>query len=185
MSCIRCLRIVCLATVLLAAWVAEAARPVPPAAAVKLHPKRPPRALSAGSIDFADMYRFGPRAPAPTPALLALDGRRVTLIGFMALLERPARGGFFLAPYPAVADESGAGRGDLPPTSVLVLPAIAAGREIAFVPGALEITGTLEVGNRESDGESSTIRLRVDADDLRQLRFARTRTTNREKRPCR
>jgi hypothetical protein len=144
---------------------------------LKLNPKPPPRGLSNATLDFAELYVFGPRAPEVTPRALGLNGKRVTMVGFMVALERPVTGGFFVSPYPAGADESGAGRGDLPPTSVLVLPSLAAGQEVAFVPGALEITGILEVGNQVHDGEPSTIRLRVD--DARSIRFARTRHTAR------
>ena len=144
-----------------------------------LHPGRPPRGLSIPTIDFAELFTFGARALVPTPKLLGLQGQRVTLIGFMALLERPVGGGFYLCPYPVSADESGAGRGDLPPASVLVLPVTAKGKEVAFVPGALEVSGVLDVGNREVAGEIATIRLLVDAEDLHQLRFARTRATRK------
>jgi hypothetical protein len=145
------------------------------ASELRLVPRRPPGALSVPSIDFAEMYRFGARAPELTPKVLALQGRRVTLVGFMVLLERPVAGGFYLSPLPAASDESGGGRGDLPPASVLVVPTIAAGKQVRFVPGALELTGVLDVGNREIEGEASTIRLLVD--DARQIRFARTHAT--------
>lgn len=127
------------------------------------------------TLDFGDLYSFGPRAPEVTTKTLGLHGKRVTMVGFMVALERPVKGGFFVSAYPAGGDESGGGRGDLPPTSVLVLPKVAAGQEVAFVPGALEITGILDVGNQEHEGEPSTIRLLVD--DARSIRFARTRRT--------
>jgi hypothetical protein len=149
-------------------------------AALTLHPKCPPAALSVPTIDFAELYRFGSRAPEPTEKLLGLQGKRVKVVGFMALLERPVRGGLYLAPYPSQSDESGAGRGDVPPTSILVLPSLAAGKEVAFVSGALEVTGILDFGNRESDGERASLRLLVDAADLEALRFARTRATVRK-----
>src|SRR6185503_19240343 len=142
---------------------------------VRLVPRPPPRTVSIPTIDFSELYRFGDRAPELTAKLLALQGRRVTLVGFMVLLERPPRGGFYVSPYPAASDESGGGRGDLPPTAVLVLPRAAAGRPVSFVPGALEITGVLDVGNREIDGEPSTVRLLLE--QASDLRFARTHRT--------
>lgn len=145
------------------------------AAPVRLVPRPPPGTLSSPTIEFSELYRFGDRAPELTPKALALQGQRVTLVGFMVSLERAPRGGFYVSPYPAASDESGGGRGDLPPTSVLVLPRTAAGRPVHFVPGALEVTGILDVGNAETDGEPSTIRLVVD--DARDVRFARTRRT--------
>ena len=41
------------------------------------------------SIGFSELYAFGPRGPAPTPKLLGLQGRRVTLIGHMVRPEGP------------------------------------------------------------------------------------------------
>jgi hypothetical protein len=51
----------------------------------------------------------------------------------------------------------------LPPEAVLVIVRSAKGRQIPFIPRALEVTGILEVGNRqERDGEVSPIRLILD-----------------------
>lgn len=151
------------------------AEPVPKTA--RLAPRPPPARASVATIDFDRFYHFGERAPQPTPELLALVGKRVKLVGFMVALERPVQGGFYLSSYPANSDESGAGRGGLPPTSVLVLVRAARGRYIDYVSGALELTGVLEVGNLELAGESSSIRLLVE--DTRQIRYARRRSTLR------
>ena len=71
---------------------------------------------------------------------------------------------------------SSAPRGALVTSAATVAEyAEAHGKAIDYVPGALELSGVLEVGNRESAGEVSSIRLRVD--DARPLRFARTRST--------
>jgi hypothetical protein len=142
---------------------------------MRVVPRSPPRAQSTPTLDFSEFYHFGPRAPEPTAKLLSFAGKRVTLVGFMVLLEAPVIGGFYLAPYPAASDESGSGRGDVPPTAVLVLPRAAKGKAVEFVPGPLEITGTLQVGNEETAGESASVRLLVD--DLRRFRFARIRST--------
>jgi hypothetical protein len=88
----------------------------------------------------------------------------VRLVGFMAQLELPPRGAFYLVPRPVRCDESGAGTADLPPESVLVLSASSAGRVVPFLAGALELTGTLELGNQpDSEGRVSAFRLRLDA----------------------
>lgn len=142
-------------------------------APLKLRPRPAPRTPSRPTIDFSELYTFGPRAPQPTPRLRALQGQRVTLVGFMVELAMPARGGFFLAPYPATSDESGAGRGGLPPTSVLVLVPSARGRSVTFIGGPVEVTGRLDAGNGPSpDGEMSAVRLHLD--DLRHFRVARS-----------
>src|SRR5262245_33698937 len=119
-------------------------------------------APAAPPIAFEEFYAFGPRAPQPTAKLLGLNGKRVKLMGFMVQMERGPLGGFYLAPYPAFCDESGGGRGGLPPPSVLVLLEGARGKEVAFVDGVLEVTGILDVGNKAGeDGEAATIRLFV------------------------
>ena len=119
--------------------------------------ERPP------ALELTELYTFGPRAPAPNIKLSSLQGQRVTIAGYMVEMESPPRGGFYLAPYPAMCDESGAGRGGLPPSSVLVLSRGARDDEVAFVDGRLEVMGILEVGNRVSaDGEVSTVRLILD-----------------------
>ena len=92
----------------------------------------------------------------------------------MAQMRSPPRGGFYLAPYPAVCDRAGAPASGLPPPSVLVLPPAARGRPVAFVEGALEVTGTLDVGKRETeDGERAALRLILD--DPKLFKFANTR----------
>jgi hypothetical protein len=57
------------------------------------------------------------------------------------------------------------------------MPSAAKGKPVTFVGGALEVTGVLELGNRDTDGESTTIRLIVK--DLREIKFARIRSTVR------
>jgi hypothetical protein len=173
-----------LATVLATAFpgtvaTAREAGPAPEsdAAIVRLRPGRPGAPSTAPRIEFSELYVFGPRAPELTAKARSLQGRMVTVVGFMVLLQRPVAGGFYLAAYPVGADESGGGRGDLPPTAILVLPRAAAGREVAYVPGALEVTGVLEVGNRSVGNEPSTVRVLVD--DPRHLRFARVRLSAR------
>lgn len=140
---------------------------------LRLSPRPAAGTPSRSTLEFSRLFRFGARAPEPTPELLALVGKRVTLVGFMVVLERPVEGGFYLASYPAVSDESGAGRGGVPPTSVLVLLEGVGKRPIAHVPGALEVSGTLELGNRVTHGETATVRLILS--DRRSFRTANVR----------
>jgi len=127
------------------------------------------------ALDFSELYVFGPRAPTPTPKLLSLHGQRVALAGFMVQMEHQPREGFYLAPYPPFCDESGAGRGGLPPPSVLVVPRAVGGEQVAFVEGPIEVTGILEVGNKASkEGEVATVRLFLD--DFTYAKYAPTRS---------
>jgi hypothetical protein len=100
---------------------------------------------------------------APSAKATALAGQRVRLVGFMAEMEMPIPGAFYLVPQPVECDEAGGGTADLMPTSVLVISESARGQVVPHVPGALDVTGVLEVGNRAGpDGRMSAFRLRLD-----------------------
>jgi hypothetical protein len=100
---------------------------------------------------------------APSARAKALAGKRVRMVGFMARMELPTPGAFYLVPRPIACDEAGAGTADLMPASVLVLSESASGKDVAFVPGALAVSGVLEVGNQAGDdGRVSAFRLRLD-----------------------
>lgn len=100
----------------------------------------------------------------PSEKLRSLAGQRVRLVGFMAQLELPPTGAFYLVPRPIHCDESGGGTADLPPESVLVLSAASTGQVVPFLEGALELTGTFELGNApDSEGRVAAFRLRLDA----------------------
>jgi hypothetical protein len=96
--------------------------------------------------------------------VLALRGRRVRVVGFMAQMEDAPRGLFYLTRRPVQADESGAGTADLPPQVVRVEVPARAGEEIAWVPELVEAVGALEVGRAEDpEGRVSWVRVVLDA----------------------
>ena len=100
---------------------------------------------------------------APSARLLSLNGKRVRLVGFMARMEVPPRGGFYLCPPPVSADESGGGTADLPVESVLVVMRSARGREVAYRPGPLEVIGILQVGSRtDEEGRVAGFQITLD-----------------------
>jgi hypothetical protein len=81
----------------------------------------------------------------------------------MAELEDPPRGAFYLTARPVRCDEGGGGTGDLPPDSVLVIARSATGQELPFYPGAIEVTGVLELGSAADDaGRPSSFRITLD-----------------------
>jgi hypothetical protein len=113
-------------------------------------------------ITFADLLAPGPRL-APSPRLVALAGRRVRLVGFMAELEEPPRGAFYLTAQPVRCDEGGGGTGDLPPDAVRVIVRSASDQEIPFYPGAIEVAGVLDVGPVADEvGRPSSFRITLD-----------------------
>ncbi len=114
-------------------------------------------------LSFKEFFVLKNGELTPAPRLLALNGKRVRLVGFMAQLESPTLGGFYLCPRPIICDEEGAGTADLPLENVLVIVRSMSGKEIPFNPRALEVAGILEVGNHQgSDGRISFVRLILD-----------------------
>jgi len=121
-----------------------------------------PLPARAEPISFSQFFDSSPELE-PSARLLALDGKRVRLVGFMARMEVPPRGGFYLCPRPVSADESGAGSGDLPIETVFVAMRSARGREVPYRPGPLEVTGVLHVGNRaDEDGRVTAFQVTLD-----------------------
>jgi hypothetical protein len=119
-------------------------------------------------LKFRDFFVMpvGPRGLETTPKLLALDGRRVRILGYMAQHEEPHPGSFMLAPVPInVAGEAAGIADDLPPATLFVhLPPAQAHKVASHQPGLLVLTGTLSVGSqKESDGRISTVRLQLEA----------------------
>jgi hypothetical protein len=159
MSPLRCFEILASSAVLVLACASGSAlkepRVVVPSAAAALPPAQP--------LEFAEFFEPG-AGLRPSQKLRSLAGQRVRLVGFMAQLELPPTGAFYLVPRPVRCDEGGAGTADLPPETVLVLSASSAGQVVPFLSGALELTGTLELGNQpDSEGRVSAFRLRLDA----------------------
>ena len=119
---------------------------------------------AATPVALAELLEPGPKLKASEKAR-SLNGQRVHLVGFMARMEEPLLGGFYLVPRPLSLDESGAGTGDLPSESVLVLVPGSEGKVVTHVQGALEGTGILEVGNQsDAEGRVSNFRLKLDPD---------------------
>ena len=131
---------------------------------------------SVRELSFKEFFEGTNGELKPSRTLLQLNGKRVRLIGFMAQMETPPTGAFYLCPRPITCDEEGGGTADLPPESVFVIVRSQTGKEVPFIPRAVEVTGILEVGNRqESDGRVSFIRLVLDAPEVP---TARTSTRN-------
>ena len=115
---------------------------------------------AAVNLTFGDFFLPG-AALEPSPKLLGAAGRRARILGFMAHMELPPVDGFYLTSRPLFCGEGGAGTADLPPETVLVKVLSApTNLPFVFVPGPLDITGTLDVGRREEpDGTVSHVRL--------------------------
>lgn len=127
----------------------------------------PPLAAGTQSLRFENFFRrpVGPHGLEPTEELLAMDGRRVRMFGYMVLHDSPPPGRFLLSPLPVTLAEAADGQADdLPPAVLQVhLPSAMTARPAPYVPGVLMVEGWLEVGLRdEPDGRRSFVRLRLD-----------------------
>lgn len=127
------------------------------------------------SLPLSEMYvrPVGPRGLEPTAQLLALQGKRVLIQGYMVREEEPFPGYFMLASVPVTLAERGDGPADyLPLSTVFVhLPAAQRDEMVGYVRSELELAGTLELGAKEeTSGRISYVRLRLDdLNDARNL----------------
>lgn len=120
-------------------------------------------AAEPAALAFHDLFRPSVSRLEPSKKLVALDGKRVRLNGFMAHMEDGPSGAFYLASRPVDCDEGGAGTGDLPPDAVLVVVPWSAGGELPFLPGPLEVVGVLQIGPAtRPDGMPARIRIVLD-----------------------
>jgi hypothetical protein len=94
-----------------------------------------PQLAPATSLALSDLLDSGPKLK-PSAKAEALNGKRVHVVGFMAEMEEPIEGAFYLVPRPISLDESGGGTGDLPPNSILVMVPGSEGRAIAVTASA-------------------------------------------------
>jgi hypothetical protein len=123
----------------------------------------PPRADYL-PLGFDDLLQEGGAHLEPTAKLLAADGKRVRVVGFMAQMEQPPPDGFYLTRRPLFCDEGGGGTGDLPPDAIRV-QVIGALAPVPFIPGPLEVVGILQVGAKEHPDRSvSHIRILLRGD---------------------
>ncbi|HVO11355.1 MAG TPA: hypothetical protein VMX54_11495 [Vicinamibacteria bacterium] len=114
-------------------------------------------------LSFREFFEPSPRELRPSARLLSLAGKRVKLVGFMAEMESPPTGGFYLCAAPVTATEAGGGTADLPPDAVFVVVKSAAGKPLQHIARPLEVTGVLELGPvTHEDGRVSSLRVLLD-----------------------
>ena len=121
------------------------------------HIVRSPR---AEPLSFQEFFAPTPNTLQPSEKLLRLHEKQVRIVGFMAQMEDGPTGAFYLCARPVKCDESGAGIGDLPIASVLVIVPAMKGKKIPFLARALAVTGRLEIGN-SSEAENATAPIRL------------------------
>lgn len=118
-------------------------------------------------INLREFYKFpaGPRGLEPTEKLLSLNNKRVRVTGYMVKEEEPTVGLFMLAPLPvSLAEKEDGPADDLPGATLFIhMPPTDADKAMSFRSGVWELTGTLEIGNKEEpNGRVSYTRLILD-----------------------
>jgi hypothetical protein len=165
-----------LSTLLLAATAAHATLAniaLPPAPVAVTGPiGSPPAGIT--DLKFKEMFKtpVGPKGLEPSERLLALHGRKVRLVGYMATQEESRPGGLILTPMPVnLGDEDESLSDDLPGNAVFIhLNSKYAAKAVPNLQGLLRMTGTLSVGAfEEADGHVSSIRLELDEPTSRLL----------------
>lgn len=123
----------------------------------------------AADLKFGEFFTMpvGPRGLQPSAKLLALQGRPVRMLGYMARQDAAdaVPGLILLTPLPVtLGDEDERYADDLPVTTVYVhWVASPQSPALAYLPGLLALTGRLELGSQaEADGRRSSVRLLLD-----------------------
>jgi hypothetical protein len=114
-------------------------------------------------LKFSEFFEMSGSQLRPSSRLVTLRGRRVRIAGYIARMEEPLEGAFFLCPRPVYGDESGGGTADLPVETILVIVNSAKGKPIEYVAHSIEVVGVLEFiepGREAAPG--SRIRLTLD-----------------------
>jgi hypothetical protein len=113
-------------------------------------------AQSPVELRFADFFvqPIGPRGLVPTARLLAAQGQRVRITGFMVQREQPLAGSFLLTPRPVQMSEHADGDADdLPAHTVTVLlPPGQQDRVVGHQAGPVTLSGVLAFGAFEDAG---------------------------------
>lgn len=142
-------------------------------AALEVRGELPPPRAGVASIKFGEFFRIpiGPLGLEPTEKLMALNGKRVRLVGYMVKEETPTAGRFLLSPLPvSLGDEDESLSDDLPATAVSVHLQGSKNQGTPYVGGLIQITGNLEVGAKdEADGRVSSVRLVLDPQISQQI----------------
>lgn len=128
--------------------------------------KLPPLPEGVEEIGFQEFFNnpVGPRGLEPTAKLLSLNGKRVRIMGYVAEMERPEKRNIILAPLPLKPQPEEYGAADeIPAAHVLVTVPGDPNKQVPLLSGAMLLTGILSVGQSTEGGETSFVRMLLDA----------------------
>lgn len=128
---------------------------------------------SEPALLFADFFKLpiGPRGLEAGPKLLALNGKTVRMVGYMAHQdgETAVPGLFILAPLPVTLGDEDESFADDLPASVLYVHLTAPQHQgyVQHMPGLLAVRGRLELGPQpEIDGRISFVRMQLEGEPV-------------------
>ena len=121
------------------------------------------------TLRFADFFTqpVGRQGLVPGPRLLAADGQRIRIVGYMVASEWPRPGRFLLTAMPVRMSEHADGDADdLPPATLAVwLDPSQQSQVLPHRSGLIALTGVLRYGRHaEPDGRIVWVGLQLDAD---------------------
>lgn len=126
----------------------------------------PPVPIGVEELRFQDFYKLpvGPRGLEPTHRLLSLNGKRVRILGYMAEIQCTNNREIIFSPVPLQPQPEEYGLcDDIPATHILVTVPGNPNEPVRHVSGPILLTGLLAVGDSSKSGESSFVRMQLDA----------------------
>jgi len=108
-----------------------------------------PAPAGVAELKFEELFKLpvGDRGLEPSEKLLALNGKRVRLVGYVVQQPAVPLGSFLLAPLPtAISDEDEPLADDLPPSTVAVVLPESLRQPIPALRGLVQVTGLLHIG---------------------------------------
>ncbi|MBC7786753.1 MAG: hypothetical protein H7Z18_04700 [Methylophilaceae bacterium] len=136
-------------------------------------------AAGVTDIKFNELYKtpVGPKGFDLTKKTIALIGKRIRIVGYMAKSEPATPGLFVLSPSPVeMGDEDEKLVDDFPP-NVMFVHMGDAQLAVPYIDRLIKLTGTLQVGSfDEVDGHVSTFRLELDPEIVKDLTRALSST---------
>ncbi len=141
-------------------------------------------APGVANIKFQEFFKMpvGPRGLEPTDKLIALNGKKICLVGFMVRQHIPTPGVFVFAAMPLqLGDEDESLSDDLAPGAVFVHILKPATADVPYIPALIKLVGTLQLGaQNESDGHVSFVRLILDPAPARAIAALKLATNSKK-----
>ncbi len=136
-------------------------------AALAVRTELPPPSAGVVELRFRDLVKLpiGPRGLEPGEALKANLGKRVRMVGFMVRQADAVPGRFLLSPVPVEIGNADEGLADDVPAALVEIELADPFAILPWMPGLLQIGGTLEAGRPGIAGNPRTAYARIRPDE--------------------